>query len=309
MIDKNIKRFRSVDKIYSTYERTKNFRKIFGVTRKGKVGGLEPGKKNDKTDSIMRVIQTFIPEKEYGKIQIRKTLKKLGYEAKSNIEPDYFIESLGLIFEFDGPDHYKDSFKIMRDERKYDGLKYIKKNGKNVDIRIIRIPYYVQLSKGAAKFIFKDLINYFSKFLKNLPSEGFYSDEKYQIAISKAYQNIFTGKPATKEYEVLSCGLHSSARVPSEFTEKGVEKMLADFKGREDVPPPPKCIEHQYMWSLKYFIDDISAYEDNEENKRLILPTWHTEFMERYNHNIENRDEDLLKCIFTRDIDSVLRTK
>ena len=55
----------------------------------------------------MRVIQTFIPEKEYGKIQIRKTLKQLGYEAKSNIEPDYFIESLGLIFEFDGPDHYK----------------------------------------------------------------------------------------------------------------------------------------------------------------------------------------------------------
>jgi len=257
----------------------------------------------------MRVIQTFIPEKEYGKIQIRKTLKKLGYEAKSNIEPDYFIESLGLIFEFDGPDHYKDSFKIMRDERKYDGLKYIKKDGKNVDIRIIRIPYYVQLSKGAAKFIFKDLINYFSKDIKNLPSEGFYSDEKYQIAISKAYQNIFTGKPATKEYEVLSCGLHSSARVPSEFTEKGVEKMLADFKGREDVPPPPKCIEHQYMWSLKYFIDDISAYEDSEENKQLILPTWHTEFMERYNHNIENRDEDLLKCIFTRDIDSVLRTK
>ena len=308
-MDKDIKRFLSIDKIYSTYERTRNFKKIFGITRKGKTGGLEPGKKDDKTDPIMKVIQTFIPEKEYGKIQARKTLKQLGYEAKSNIEPDYFIESLGLIFEFDGPDHYNDSFKVMKDERKYEGLKYIKKNGSNVVIRIIRIPYYVQLSKGAAKFIFKDLINYFSKFLKNLPSEGFYSDEKYQIAISKAYQNIFTGNPATKEYEVLSCGLHSSARVPSEFTEKGVEKMLADFKGREDVPPPPKCIEHQYMWSLKYFIDDISAYEDSEENKRLILPTWHKEFMERYNHNIENRDEDLLKCIFTRDIDSVLRTK
>ena len=307
-MDKNIKRFLSVDKIYSTYERTRNFKKIFGVTRKGKVGGLEPGKKNDKTDSIMRVIQTFIPEKEYGKIQIRKTLKQLGYEAKSNIEPDYFIESLGLIFEFDGPDHYKDSFKIMRDERKYDGLKYIKKNGKNVDIRIIRIPYYMQLSKDVAKFIFKDLMNHFSKDIKNLPSEGFYSDEKYQIAISKVHQNMFTGKPATSEYEVLSCGLHSSARVPSEFTEKGIKKILADFKGNEDVKAP-KCIEHQYMWSLKYFIDDISAYSDSEENKQLILPTWHTEFMERYNHNIENRDENLLKCIFTRDLDSINRTR
>ena len=64
------------------------------------------------------------------------------------------------------------------------------------------------------------------------------------------------------------------------------------------------------MPSAKLLVsDDVGAYEDNEENKRLILPTWHKEFMERYNHNIENRDEDLLKCIFTRDIDSVLRTK
>ena len=82
----------------------------------------------------------------------------------------------------------------MRDERKYESLKYITKNGKKVDIRIIRIPYYLQLSKDVAKFLFKDLINHFRKDLKNLPSEGFYSDEKYQIAISKVYQNMFTGK-------------------------------------------------------------------------------------------------------------------
>ena len=307
-MNKSIKRFISVDNIYSTYERTRNFKEIFGITRKGKVGGLTPGKKNDKTDQIMKVIKTFIPEKKYGKIQVKKTLKQLGYDAKSNIEPDYFIENLGLIFEFDGPDHYNDSFKVMKDERKYNGLKYIKKNGSNALIRIIRIPYYMQLSKDVAKFIFKDLINHFSKDIKNLPSKGFYSDEKYQIAISKVHQNMFTGKPAKSEYEVLSCGLHSSGRVPSEFTEKGIEKILNDFKGNEDIKPP-KCIEHQYMWSLKYFIDDVMTYPDNKENMRLILPTWHKEFMDRYNYNIQNRDENLLKCIFTRNIDSVLRTK
>ena len=64
------------------------------------------------------------------------------------------------------------------------------------------------------------------------------------------------------------------------------------------------------MWSLKYYIDDIMTYgDDDEENRRLVLPTWHKEFMERYNHNIENRDESLLKCIFTRDLDSINRTK
>ena len=49
--------------------------------------------------------------------------------------------------------------------------------------------------------------------------------------------------------------------------------------------------------------------DDDEENRRLVLPTWHKEFMERYNYNIKNRDENLLKCIFTRDWDSVKRTK
>ena len=63
------------------------------------------------------------------------------------------------------------------------------------------------------------------------------------------------------------------------------------------------------MWSLKYFIDDIMTYEDNKENERLVLPTWHNEFMERYNYNIENKNKNLLKCIFTRDWNSVARTK
>ena len=69
-------------------------------------------------------------------------------------------------------------------------------------------------------------------------------------------------------------------------------------------------MEHQYMWSLKYYIDDIMTYgDDKKENMRLVLPTWHKEFMERYNYNIENRDENLLKCIFTRDLDSINRTR
>ncbi len=63
------------------------------------------------------------------------------------------------------------------------------------------------------------------------------------------------------------------------------------------------------MWSLKYFLDDIQTYDDKKENIRLILPTWHKKFMEIYNYNILNKNESLLKCIFTRDISSVLRTQ
>ena len=308
----NIKRFISIDKIFTTYDRTKNFKKIFGVKKKANIGDLLPDNKKTKIDPLNEAIKVFIPEKKYGKIQVKKKIKQLGYEAKSNIEPDYFIENLGLIFEFDGPDHYNNSIKVMKDERKYQNLKFLKKNGKSINVRIIRVPYYFQLTKGVAKFIFKDLIIHFSKELKNLPTNGFYSDDKYNKAISILYKNIFSGKPAQSEFEVPSCGLHSSQRFPSEFTEKGIEKLLRDFDfvmtDNKNIKAP-KCVEHQYMWSLKYIIDDIMTYEYESENMRLVLPTWHKKFMDRYYLNIKNREETLLKCIFTRDKKSILRTK
>ena len=222
------------------------------------------------------------------------------------MEADYFIESLGIIFEFDGPDHYNNPFKIIRDERKYRELNSIKKKGKKVKIRIIRIPYYYQLSKDVAKFIFDDLIKYFSKDLENLPKEGFYRDKKYEKAISKVYKNIFTGKPAQNEIEIPACGLQKSERVPSEYTETGIEKILNDFKGT--AIEPPKSIEHQYMWCLKYYIDDVKTYDNGDKNKRLILPTWHSQFMKKYEENISNRNDDYLQCIFTRNKESILRT-
>ena len=113
------------DNIYTTYEKTKNFTEIFGQKRKANINSLTASKKTE--DPFKEILKLFIPEKDYGKILIKKTLRKIGYESDNNIEPDYFIESLGLIFEFDGPDHYNNPFKIIRDERNYRGLKSIKK--------------------------------------------------------------------------------------------------------------------------------------------------------------------------------------
>ena len=307
-----MERFISVDRIYTTYDKTRNFKEIFKIKKKADTGSLTAGSNKTKNDPLKEIIKIFIPENKFGKIQVKKKIRSLGYDAKSNIEPDYFLENLGLIFEFDGPDHYNNSIKVMKDERKYQNLKYLKKNGKNISIRIIRIPYYFQLTKSVAKFIFEDLIIHFSRELKNLPTNGFYSDEKFQKAISKIYNNIFSGKPAKTEYEIPSCGLHSSQRFPSEFTEKGIEKLLNDFnflvKTNNKIIKAPKCIEHQYMWSLKYIIDDTKTYENHDENIRLVLPTWHKKFMDKYNYNIKNKDEKLLKCLFTRDKESLLRT-
>ena len=81
--------------------------------------------------------------------------------------------------------------------------------------------------------------------------------------------------------------------MPSEYTETGIEKILNDFKGT--AIEPPKSIEHQYMWCLKYYIDDVKTYDNDHKNKRLILPTWHSQFMKKYEENISNR-----KCFSER---------
>ncbi len=71
---------------------------------------------------------------------------------------------------------------------------------------------------------------------------------------------------------------------------------------------PPKSIEHQYMWCLKHWIDDINK-ANNDDRSWLILPEGHDEFMERYKDNIKNRKEEYLQNVFARDYDSIIRTK
>ena len=62
------------------------------------------------------------------------------------------------------------------------------------------------------------------------------------------------------------------------------------------------------MWSLKYYIDDVKTYDDEFQNKKLILPTWHSKFMSRYEENISSKKEKLLNCIFLRNYNSVIKT-
>ena len=319
----NSKRRKNVDNIYHHYLGNE-FKKIFKV-KKNQIGWFEP-KKKQKKDPIKVAIDCFIPEKKYGKILVGlpgKTLGKLGYKYKSNskhtpvgMTPDYFIEKLGLVFEFDGPVHYQNTFKMLKDQKKYNKLDSIELNGEPKIIRVIRIPYYWQLTKDVAKYMFDDLVKHFSKDLKNLPKDGFYSDEKYFKAISKIHKNLFTGKPATLEHELPACGIHESMEGPARFCWQGIDKLLDDFDKNDLLkPPPPKSIEHQYMWCLKYWLNDIEQ-SGNKNMEWLILPLkkdsktpWHERFMDRYNDNINNRKEEYLQNVFARDYDSIIRTK
>ena len=75
------KRKKNVDNIYLHYLGN-DFRKIFNAKR-NPIGWFQP-KKGQKKDPIKVAIDCFIPEKEYGRILMDKSLGELGYVLKSN---------------------------------------------------------------------------------------------------------------------------------------------------------------------------------------------------------------------------------
>ena len=308
------KRSLNVEKIYHHYLGTE-FKKVFNQVKKKDVGWFEAVKKKKRkkkviiTDTLGTVIKCFIPEKKYGPLLVNKKLRALGYKTTYAAEADYFFEKLGLWFEFDGNHHYMEPFKYLSDERKFDSLKSIEFKGKTIKICIIRIPYYYGFTRDVAKYIFKTLIKYFRDGGNTkLPDDidGFYTDEKYLKAVSKIHNNMFTGKPATSDLEVPACGIHESKFGPAGYCLQGIEKLLDDFDRKGDLEPP-KSIEHQYMWCLKHWLNDITKVKDDDRSW-LILPHWHKRFMDRYNYNINNRKEEYLQHVFARDYDSIIRT-
>jgi hypothetical protein len=66
--------------------------------------------------------------------------KSVPHSENKRMRPDYRIEALKLIFEFDGPSHYTQSKRILMDETK--DLNYT-----SLGYKIIRIPYFIQFDQ------------------------------------------------------------------------------------------------------------------------------------------------------------------
>lgn len=279
------------------------FNKIFNYELKKRA--TNPGGAtvtNKKDDKILEILKIFLELKKKEIIVNEKFFN-------SKRRPDYRIDKFKLIFEYDGPDHYRNPFKIYSDKRKFNEYK-------NKGYRVVRWPYYMQLSKDAARYIFRDIIIHFSKELKELKKyskNGFYKDEKFQKAIKVVYKNIFTGNPAETENEILAHGLHGSNEVASAMTSIGIDNLLKDFNWKSKDLKAPKSIMREFMYSHKLYIDDICDVENlkfkDEDKKKLILPTAHAEFMNLYNSVIKKIDIKELKGLFPRDKYSIERTK
>lgn len=86
--------------------------------------------------------------------------------VKRRIRPDYRSESLKLIIEFDGLQHYNDPTKIIKDKENT----ALYENG---GYTVVRIPFFIQLTKDVVKTMFgRDVDELFDPTIQSMGIKG-----------------------------------------------------------------------------------------------------------------------------------------
>lgn len=94
-------------------------------------------------------------------------IDNLPCEQKSRRRPDYRSESLKLIIEFDGKQHYTSPDKILDDEK---AVRFYT----NLGYKVVRIPYFIQLTNATVKKMFGVTVNepLFDETIPSIGSKG-----------------------------------------------------------------------------------------------------------------------------------------
>lgn len=289
-----------------TYDKIQGeqFKKIFEIKegKKGSITGV------GTEAELKNIVKIFIPDAKITSQKEAKAIINKILPAYSR-EPDVLLEKYKLIFEFDGPDHYNKPLNIFKDRIKYKDSR---------DFKIIRWPYYLELNRPTAEFIFGDMVRHFRKQIpnSNLPREGFYTNDKYEEAREKIYTNLFTGKGANKESEVTATGFTDSPYLPSQMCYEGLDILVNDFTWKCNCgcgASHPKINLDQFMWSLKLLEKDLKK----QDYRWLVFPIsekgipWHKNFMDLYEKTIQELgkgNSENLKYVFTRDKKSIRET-
>ena len=211
-----------------------------------------------------------------------KNEKKLGQPFRCDWYAE--IEGKHIVFEFNGNHHYQSSFKILTDWRKHEVLSDPARNHLKRKFIIFKIPYYMQLTKDYAKYLFGDLA-------EEKIGKSFYNDKKFKKAIKKIYNT-------DREDLIFAPGLHTSKQTPATFNEDGIERFLQEMEDIEKYP----SIKHQIVHSLKLYIKDVTRFnkkpwKNNKEWKNLIIPK-NKKFLDFFNFE---PDKKYLNCFFERE--------
>ena len=244
-----------------------------------------------------RCLEVFFGVKFKGgskKTELRVYEIKNGKQLGQPFRCDHYavIDGKHVVFEYNGNHHYQSSFKILTDWRKSEVLTNPSRNNYNKKFIIFKIPYYMQLTKDYAKYIFQDLA------IKKT-GKSFYSDEKFIKAIKKIYNT-------DKEELIYAPGLHTSKQTPATFNEDGIERFLQEMDDMKMYP----SIQHQIVHSLKLYIKDVTTYnktpwKKNKNWENLIIPK-NKEFLRFFNFE---PNEQYLNCFFEREVKNKYKEK
>ena len=211
-----------------------------------------------------------------------KNEKKLGQPFRCDWYAE--IEGKHIVFEFNGNHHYQSSFKILTDWRKHEVLSDPSRNHHKRKYIIFKIPYYMQLTKDYAKYLFRDLA-------KEKLGKNFYNDKKFKKVIKKIYNT-------DNEDLIFAPGLHTTKQTPATFNEDGIERFLQEMDDTKKYP----SIKHQVVHSLKLYIKDVTLFnkkpwKKNKEWKNLIIPK-NKKFLDFFDFE---PDKKYLNCVFERE--------
>ena len=185
--------------------------------------------------NLFKTAKIFWPKGEW-ETQVRY------YYDPSNRRKFYLVDCCSklkkIVFEYEGPQHYENVWKLKRDEEReayFNGIGY----------KFFRWPYYCQLTRDVAKYYFTND----------------YSEEKYLKAIEEVYG-------VKEERHILSPGLHQSKNTPANFVARGVRRYFDEL---DSFPPSVKAqVAECLRRYVKEIDDDYLVIGEGEEFKTLL---------------------------------------
>ena len=168
--------------------------------------------------NLYKTAKIFSPEGEW-ESQVRY------YYDPSNKRKFYLVDCCSklkrIVFEYEGPQHYENVWKLKRDEER--ALYF-----NDIGYKFLRWPYYCQLTRDVAKYFFS----------------SDYSEEKYLKAIEIVYG-------VREEKYILSPGLHQSKNTPANFVARGVRRFFDELNSF------PHSVKSQVAESLRRYMNEI----------------------------------------------------
>jgi len=195
---------------------------------------------------LQTVAKLFWPNDEW------ITQKRFNYDNTNKrrfYKVDLYSESRKIVWEYEGPNHYSDVWKLAKDEKRRE---YFENRG----MAFLRWPYFVQLTRDVARHFFKED----------------YTERKYLKAIKLVYG-------VSSEPKILAPGFHTTLHTPANFVAWGERRFL------EELNEFPTSLKHQVVHSLKLYIRDPDVADpylvitESEAMKKLMKMKINPEFL------------------------------